>query len=200
MRDRNRLPQTTVARALTLAGLMLLNAAAAAAPVSTEFFLTGLAQPGVYDLARLESLPPVTQTVSFTSGSGPQTHTYTGADLWNLLADASVPTNPLVKGDLLRRYVIAVGSDGYQAVFSMGELSPDFGHQPDLLALTFNDAPVGDKGFARLVVPDDVRRGRWVSNLISLEVFRAEYVPLPATWSLVALGLSGLAIRRRHAA
>ncbi len=347
MRHRTRLPRT--AARLALAASITFAAATGAAPVSSQFYLSGVNNPGVYDLTRLEALPPVTQTVTFTSGAGPQTHTYTGADLWNLLGQAGIPTNPAVKGDLLRKFVIAVGTDGYQAVFSlrelspefgngqslvayaeetggttgplgsdgfarttapgdikggryvsnlvgleaqssasvqggtgggvsnsftvsgavkqartldaaslaglgltektqpvgsdtyggyslwdllsspyigiatdpaikndilsfyvaatgsdgyqvvfsMGELSPDFGNQPDLLALTFNGSPVGDKGFARLIVPDDARRGRWVSNLIGLEVFRAAYVPIPATWWLVALGILGLAARDR---
>lgn len=125
--------------------------------------------------------------------------TYGGYYLWDLLQSLSIgiATNPAIKNDILSFYVAATGSDGYQTILSMGELSPDFAHQPDLLALTFNGDPVGDRGFARLIVPDDVRRGRWVSNLISLEVLRAEYVPLPATWSLLALGLSGFACRRQ---
>jgi hypothetical protein len=36
------------------------------------------------------------------------------------------------KNDVLNRYVLATGSDGYKVVFSLGELNPNFGNRPDL--------------------------------------------------------------------
>lgn len=45
--------------------------------------------------------------------------------------------------------------------------------QPDLIAYQVNGADLRTAGFARTVVPNDVKAGRWVSNLISLEVFKA---------------------------
>ena len=43
--------------------------------------------------------------------------TYTGVSLWTLLSTAGLITNPTIKNDVLRQYVVAVGSDGYEAVF-----------------------------------------------------------------------------------
>lgn len=118
----------------TLFVAALLGGGGAAAP-STEFSLTGgVATPSVYDLAKLQARPDITQTVGFLAGSTPQTRTYTGASLWGILDSAGIAANPAVKNDLLNKYVLATGSDGYQAVFSLGELSSLFGNQPDLIA------------------------------------------------------------------
>jgi uncharacterized protein with beta-barrel porin domain len=68
---------------------------------------------------------------------------------------------------------VATGSDGYQAIVSLGEIDPAFGNQPDLIAYLMNGTSLGTNGFARLVVPNDSKQGRWVSNLVNLEVFDA---------------------------
>jgi PEP-CTERM motif len=43
-----------------------------------------------------------------------------------------------------------------------------------------------------IVVPGDVRAGRWVSNLVSLAVFSAAPVPEPETYTLLLAGLVAL--------
>jgi hypothetical protein len=78
-------------------------------------------------------------------------------------------------------------------VFSLGELDPGFGNQPDLIAYSADGALLGSKGFARLVVPNDVKSGRWVSNVLSLEVFSATPVPEPGSVATMLLGLAVLA-------
>ncbi len=103
-----------------------------------------------------------------------------------MLTSAGITSNPSVKNDTLGKYVVATGSDGYSVVFSLGELDPSFGDQPDFIAYLADGVPLTDSGFARLVVPNDVRAGRWVSNLISLEVFS---VPEPPAVALLTVGL-----------
>ena len=88
------------------------------------------------------------------------------------------------------RNVVATGTDGYKALFSLGELSPDFGNQPDFIAFGVNGGSLNDKGFARIVAPNDIKAGRWVSNLASLEVYHATAVPEPATVVLMLVGVA----------
>jgi hypothetical protein len=52
-----------------------------------------------------------------------------------------------------------------------------------------NGAPLDQSGFARLVVPDDVRQGRFVSKLVSLEVFSVRAVPEPSAALLLLAAL-----------
>jgi hypothetical protein len=75
---------------------------------------------------------------------------------------------------VLGQYVVDTGSDGYQAVFSMGEIDPAFGNQPDLVAYADTDGQLGaggPDGFARMVVPGDAAGRRYVSNIVSLQGF-----------------------------
>jgi hypothetical protein len=96
-----------------------------------------------------------------------------------LLADAGGVTTTTAKNDILSKYVIATGSDGYQAVFSLGEIDPMFGNQPVLIAYADTAGQLGPKGsdgLARVVVPGDIAGGRYVSDLVSLKV---ESLPEP---------------------
>lgn len=123
-----------------------------------------------FDLAALQALPAVKQVAG--------TNTYTGVSLWTLLnSSVGIQIDAAAMNDILNYYVVATGSDGYQVVLSMGEISPQFGNQPDLIAYALNGAPLGANGFARLVLPNDVKSGRFVSKLIGLEVIRVAPKP-----------------------
>ena len=105
------------------------------------------------------------------------TDTYTGALLWDVLGAAGVLTDPAIKNDILRKMVVATGSDGYEVAFALGELSPSFGNAPDPHRLLGHAGPArgnGPGGFARLVVPGDLAGGRYVSNLASLNRLRSD--------------------------
>lgn len=132
-------------------------------------------RPTCYTAADPAARTPVTQTVTYASGSASQTRTYTGADLWALLSDAGVQSDGARKNDLLNRYVIATGADGYRAVFSLGELSPDFGSRANILAYAevkdgASAALSSADGPFRVTAPTDIKVGRYVSNLVQLKV------------------------------
>jgi DMSO/TMAO reductase YedYZ molybdopterin-dependent catalytic subunit len=165
---------------------------------TTQLSLSGAVQmPGVYTLSSLQALPATIETVTYLSGGTPVTATFTGVSLWTLLTDAGIVTDPAIKNDILNYYVLATGSDGYETIFSLGELDPMFGGTgaPDLIAYEVNGGPLGTDGFARVVVPGDDFGGRYVSNLVSLEVIDA-VVPEPGTLLLVISGLIGMALFR----
>jgi hypothetical protein len=167
--------------------------------LSSEFTLSGVLNPGMYTLSSLAALPAVQLTAAYKAGGTPVTDTYTGVSLWTLLNDAGLITDPNIKNDVLRQNVEAIGSDGYAAIFSLGEIDPMFGDQPDLVAYADTDGqlgPDGEDGFARIVVPGDTAGGRYVSNLVALEVFTAAPVPEPATWVLLIGPLPILAFLR----
>jgi hypothetical protein len=140
--------------------------------VSTEFSVTGdVAHAQTFDLASLQALPSVQRSVG--------TSTYTGVSFWDLLNDVGISTDANVKNGVLRKYVVATGSDGHRAAFSLGALDPAFGNEPDIVAYAVIGALLTGSGFARVVAPDDVKAGRFVSNLVSLEVQSAPQFPSP---------------------
>lgn len=143
------------------------TAAAAGGGVSTRFTVSGsVLRPGTYDLAALQALPQVTRTARGDN--------YGGVDFWTFLNDTvGIATDASAKNPVLGMFVVATGSDGYKAAISLGEIDPGFGNQPNLIAWQLEGAPLTDNGFARLVVPNDVRAGRQVSNLVALEVITA---------------------------
>ena len=170
--------------------------------LSTQFTLAGVKNPGTYNLATLENLPSTMLTATYTAMGTPVTDTYTGVSLWTLLIDAGLITDSTIKNDVLRQYVEAIGSDGYAAIFSLGEIDPAFGGSarlPDLVAYGDANGQLGmdgPDGFARMVVPGDAAGGRYVSNLVGLEVFTVAAVPEPASIPLFVTSLIALAFLR----
>lgn len=175
--------------------------------LSQSFALAGqIVNPRAFNLADLQALPQITRTVSVLSGGNPtpQVRTFTGVSLWTLLTSAAagggIITDASVKNDILGKYVVATGSDGYKAVVSLGEFNPSFGADDILVAIDESGGGLGTAGFARLIVPGDVRAGRFVSNLVGLEVLGAPLTPVPvpaAVW-LFGSGLAAMAgIARR---
>ena len=134
--------------------------------------------PGNYSADRLRQLPAITQNVSFTSGSGQQSRSYIGASLWSVLSDAGITLDPAIKPDLLNRYVLATAADGYQVAYALAEISPDFANRQSLLAYSqvtngaTKDLDQADGPF-RVTAPQDIRGGRYLSNVQSLEVRRS---------------------------
>ena len=159
----------------------------------------GVANAFLFDLAALQALTPRTETVTYLSSATPVTDTYTGALLWEVLNSAGILINPANRNDILRKLVTATGSDGFQATFALGELSPTFGNAPVLVAYADTGGQLaGSDGFARLVVPGDITGGRYVSNLVSLTVFDATAVPEPGSVALLLAAIAGLGLVRRR--
>ncbi len=162
---------------------------AMAAFPSVQFTLGGYLNSEVpisFNLVSLQTFvafnPSAQQTVSVTNSSG-GTDVYTGISLSSFL-NAYIKTDPTVpKNDILRDYVVATGTDGYRAVFSLGEINSSFGNQNDIIAYQLNGQPLTTNGFARIVAPGDVAAGRWVSNLASLEVGHVPYTVGPGGFS-----------------
>ncbi len=161
---------------------------------STSFTVSGGSTPKTYDLAGLQALPATTaHDVTFMSG-GTQTppNDFTGPALWTLLSLAGIGDQ-----DILTGYVLATGTDGYQVLFSLGELYPGLGGRLNMVAYADSSGLLLGNGFARIVVPGDLRGGRFVSNLTSFTVANA--IPEPESVAMLAAGLIALAVyvRRR---
>jgi DMSO/TMAO reductase YedYZ molybdopterin-dependent catalytic subunit len=105
-----------------------------------------------------------------TMNNGMET-VYEGVWLHEVLKSAGVPQGNELRGKALSTYVLAQAQDGYQVVFSLGELDPAFIDNDILLADTANGKPLfGAQGRFRLVVPKDKSGARSVRMLTRLDV------------------------------
>ena len=121
--------------------------------------------------ADLKAMPRAKVTAKGHDGT---THEYEGVTLASLLAKAGAPQTGDLRGKSMALCVVAEGSDGYRAAFSLAELDSDFAAESVLVAETSDGKDLGpDQGPLRLVVPGDKRQGRWVRQLKSLSIVNA---------------------------
>jgi DMSO/TMAO reductase YedYZ molybdopterin-dependent catalytic subunit len=161
---------TPVSRFVASFGVAL---AVGAAPVAAQetaptIAVTGaVTQPLTLTRADLAAMPRATVT---TNNNGIAT-TYEGVWLADVLRKAGVPFGSAMRGPALATYVVAGASDGYQVVFSLGELDPEMTDGQYLLADGANGKPLfGENGAFRLVVPKDKRGARSIRMLTTLNV------------------------------
>ncbi|MFD6971329.1 molybdopterin-dependent oxidoreductase [Streptomyces sp. NPDC059979] len=127
-------------------------------------------KPSTLTLAELRSFPQTSVTVEFTSAKGPQKHTYQGVLLHDVLKNAQPRFDASKKNGQLRGIVAATGGGDYRAVFAWAELDPGFAKSQVLLAVSEDGTPFEDASGPRLVVPQDTKGGRYVSDLNQLWV------------------------------
>jgi DMSO/TMAO reductase YedYZ molybdopterin-dependent catalytic subunit len=138
---------------------------------SSQFVVTGGVQnPATYDENALAALQHSKENVTFLTKTGPQSNSFTGVLLWDLLTAAGIKSVPNRDGQY--QYVEVTGTDCYQVVLALGELDPGFGGEQVLVADGENGAALGsDTGFARLIVPGDKFGGRdafWITTITVL--------------------------------
>jgi DMSO/TMAO reductase YedYZ molybdopterin-dependent catalytic subunit len=99
--------------------------------------------------------------------------TYEGVPLQEILKKAGIPFGRQMRGKDLAGYVLASAKDGYEIVFSLGELDPDLGGERVLVADKRDGKPLFEyQGPARLVLPADKAGARSVRMLEKLEVVK----------------------------
>lgn len=87
-----------------------------------------------------------------------------------LQASGAMPAEPL-RGPHLGRYVIAMGRDGYRALFSLAELDPTLGNARIYVVDRCDGAALDEEvGPLRLLVPGERRAARSVRQLDALTV------------------------------
>jgi hypothetical protein len=97
--------------------------------------------------------------------------TYEGALLNAALKQAGVVSGDRLMGRYLNQVVIAKGSDGFTATYSLGETDPIYRANPVIIADSKDGQPLDAKeGPYRLVVDGDLRPGRSPRMLASVEV------------------------------
>src|SRR6202008_3152986 len=96
--------------------------------LSTHFRVRGdVEHKATFDLRKLRALPATTANVTYFASGQVVNATFHGALLWDVLRSVGIATDPAIRNDILRKFVIVTGTDGYRAVFGAGEIDPRFG-------------------------------------------------------------------------
>jgi DMSO/TMAO reductase YedYZ molybdopterin-dependent catalytic subunit len=132
-----------------------------------------LAKPVRLTAADLTKLPRL--EVSRPDHDG-KAHSYSGVALYAVLAAAGADLSPAkLPGKGMAHYVQVSAADGYQAVFALAELSPDFATRTVLLADRCDGQPLPAKaGPYQVIVPDEKKMGRCVRQVQSLRIVEAK--------------------------
>lgn len=125
--------------------------------------------PVGFSFADLKSMPHITVTLHNTHTNAEET--YSGVRLADLLGKVGAPLGSELRGEALSNYVVATGSDGYQAVFALAEIDPSFHLGEVLVADAMNGKPLDEhSGPLKLVATEDKRPARSVRNLTTIEL------------------------------
>jgi len=119
--------------------------------------------------AALAALPHKTITVFNVHAKANQT--YSGVLLMDLLTPLGVPA--MQHGNDLRLYLVAEGSDGYKAVYSVAEVNPDLHDGTVIVADAMEGKPLPG-GALQLVATGEKRPARWVRSLAAVRVLAVE--------------------------
>jgi DMSO/TMAO reductase YedYZ molybdopterin-dependent catalytic subunit len=137
-----------------------------------EVSVTGeVAHPMKFTAADLAKLPRQKLTTKDTDG---KMVTFEGVALVELLRVAGVEFGQKLRGKNMGLFLVVEAADGYKAVFALPELDPAFNDRVIILAEGRDGKPLADaEGHWRIVVPDEKMHGRWVRQVVSLNIRRA---------------------------
>ncbi|MDN3058624.1 molybdopterin-dependent oxidoreductase [Streptomyces sp. SRF1] len=147
-----------------------MNQTCAFAPPARFTVVGDVLRPARLAVADLRAWPLRRVRVSFECAtSGVRHHRFEGPLLHDVLRTSGPSFDPARRKDRLRFLIAVTGGDGHHAVLSWGEIDPDFGNAPVLLATRIDDTPLDPHG-PQLVVPQDRCGARHISGVTSLRL------------------------------
>ncbi len=98
-------------------------------------------------------------------------HLYSGVSLYLLLSKAAVTLGKDLRGENLTKFMLAEASDGYQVVFALAELDPEFTDRQVILAhqVDANPLPAADGPF-RIIVEGEKKPARCIKQVTTLKI------------------------------
>lgn len=101
--------------------------------------------------------------------------TYTGVRISEILVLAGATLGSELRGENLAKYLLVEALDGYEAVFSLPEIDPEFTDQVSMVAFQLNGQPLPvGMGPFRIIVPHEKRQARWVREVKGLKIHFAD--------------------------
>jgi DMSO/TMAO reductase YedYZ molybdopterin-dependent catalytic subunit len=119
----------------------------------------------------LSDLNNLKQTEVKATDHGGQQRVYKGVALFDILNAAGVTLGGQLRGKNLLKYVEVKALDGYEVIFSLPEIDPEFTAQTILLAYETDGKPLPKgEGPFRMVVPNDKKHARWIRDVTTITV------------------------------
>lgn len=139
-----------------------------------DFVLTvggEIERPHKLTLSDLAKLPR--QKVKATPHNGKESE-YEGVAVGEILKNAGVKFGTELKGKALATYLLVEAADGYRAVFALPEIDPAFTDRVILLADRTDGQPLSvTAGPLQIIIPDEKRHARWVRQVKTFSINRA---------------------------
>lgn len=127
-----------------------------------------LTKPLTLQAVDLKAMPHTDVTGKDRDG---KEHRYSGVTLFDLLKQAGATLGGELRGQNLTKYVVVKAIDGYEVLFTLPEIDPDFATRTILLADSVDGEPLpAGVGPYRVVVPGEKKPARWVREVKSIEV------------------------------
>ncbi|WP_433356023.1 hypothetical protein ACQP25_18665 [Microtetraspora malaysiensis] len=135
-----------------------------------------LGMPAWLSVEKLRSMPQREAIVTFECRtSGPRRHYFTGPLLIDVLQAAKPLFTPNERKDRLRFLISVLGRDGHRVELSWGEIDPEFGNVPALLAVSMDCRDLDAQG-PHLVLPGDRCGARHVSQVTDIRLWSGDHV------------------------
>lgn len=98
-------------------------------------------------------------------------HTYSGVPLVDLLRQAGATLGGELRGENLSKFLVIKAVDGYEVLFALPEIDPEFATRTIILADSVDGAQLAQGvGPYRVVVPGEKKPARWIREVKSIEV------------------------------
>jgi DMSO/TMAO reductase YedYZ molybdopterin-dependent catalytic subunit len=102
-------------------------------------------------------------------------HEFGGAALIEILEKAGAVTGSKLRGEHLAKLVLIKAADGYEAVYSLPEIDPEFTDQVIIVAIEKDGQPLPNgEGPFRIIAPNDKKQARWVREVREIKVLYAK--------------------------
>jgi hypothetical protein len=119
-----------------------------------------------------DDLAKMPRTTVTTTSDG-NTNTYEGVLLYDILVKAGWQFGRGMTGKGMASYLIATAKDGYQVVFALPEIDPQFAGEKVIIADKLDGAPLpATQQPFRIVSPQDKMQARSIYSLLKIEVVR----------------------------
>jgi len=122
-------------------------------------------------ILKKEDLASYKQLIHKTKDREGKEHEYRGVALIDVLEKAGVTLGGKLRGENLAKAVVVRAGDGYEVVYSLPELDPEFSNNVVLLVAEKDGGPLPPgEGAFRLIAPQDKKQARWIREVRSIKV------------------------------